>query len=97
MGGSGEVLMVAVRVKPGSRSPRVGGSWGDPPELVVAVAQQAVDGAATNAAIAALATAFGVSKSSVTLHRGARSRSKLVAVSGDAAALRERLDALRRG
>ncbi len=82
---------VAVRVKPGSRSPRVGGSWGDPPELVVAVAQRAVDGAANRAALAGVAAAFGVPRTAVRLVRGARGRSKLVAVDGDPVQVGQRL------
>ncbi len=97
MGGSAERLTIAVRVKPGSRAPRVGGSWGDPPELVVAVAQRAVDGAANAAVVAALASAFGVARSAVTLTHGARGRSKLVVIEGEPAVLRARLEALRQG
>ena len=91
MGGEHDVVMVAVRVKPGSSAPRVGGAWSDPPQLLVAVAERAVDGAANAAVVAALAAAFGVRRADVRLVRGARSRSKLAAIQGDPDALLPRL------
>jgi uncharacterized protein (TIGR00251 family) len=92
-----ERLMVPVRAKPGARAPRVGGSWGDPPRLVVAVAEPAADGAANRAVVAALAAAFGVRRGEVELVHGASGRSKLVAIEGDVAALRARLAQLLAG
>lgn len=50
--------------------------------LVVRVTARAVDGRATEAALAAVAEAFGVRRSAVTLVTGATSRSKLVEVDG---------------
>lgn len=67
---------VAVRVRPGASRTRVGGSYGD--RLVVAVAARAVDGAATEAALAALAGAFGLRRRQVGLVTGATSRDKVV-------------------
>lgn len=93
MSGSADSLTVAVRAKPGSRAQRVGGAWGDPPQLVVAVRARAVDGAANAAVAGALAEAFGVPRSAVRIVRGQRARSKLVAIDGDRARLH---DALRR-
>lgn len=91
-----EDLRVAIRVKPGASRARVGGAHGD--RLVVAVNARAVDGAATQAALAAVADAFGVRGREVRLVTGATSRDKVVAftVPDDAAAgrLRERLAAL---
>ncbi len=85
-------LRVPVRVKPGSRAPRVGGDHGG--ELIVAVAARAVEGAANRAVGRALAEAFGVAPAAVSLRRGARSRSKVYEVEGDLTALGERLASL---
>lgn len=92
---TGEVT-VAVRVKPGARHERVGGSHPGPggPALVVAVRERAVDGAATDAARRALARALGVRPANVTLRTGRTSRSKVFTVTdapGDLAALLARL------
>jgi uncharacterized protein YggU (UPF0235/DUF167 family) len=58
----------------------VGGRYAGPrgDALVVAVTERAVDGRATAAALAAVAAAFGVPKSSVTLVSGATNRDKVV-------------------
>jgi uncharacterized protein YggU (UPF0235/DUF167 family) len=73
-------LRVALRVKPGARRPRVGGRYAGPrgDALVVAVTERAVDGRATAAALAAVASAFGVSKSAVVLVSGPTNRDKVV-------------------
>ena len=71
-------VRLAIRVKPGSSRPRVGGRHGD--ALIVAVASQPVEGAATAAAIGAVASAFGVSRRAVTVVTGSTSRSKVVDV-----------------
>ena len=94
MSGSAAQFTVAVRAKPGARRAAVGGSWGDPPQLVVAVSARAVDGAANSAVVAALADAFGVAKSQVRIVRGQRSRSKVVAVEADPVRLREVVQSL---
>ena len=57
---------------------RVGGSHGD--ALVVRVTARPVEGQATEAALAAVAEAFGVRRRHVTLVSGATSRTKLVDV-----------------
>ena len=67
-------LVIRIRVRPGSRSPRVGGTVAD--RLIVAVAQPAMDGRATSAAQQALAKALGVKRNDLTLLRGAISRDK---------------------
>jgi len=67
-------LIVRIRVRPASRSPRVGGCVAD--RLIVAVAQPAVDGRATTAAVHALAHALGVNRNDLTLLRGVTSRDK---------------------
>ena len=69
-------MRISIRVKPGAGRTRVGGEhYGS---LVVAVAQRAVDGRATEAALVALAEAFGVRRRDVTLVTGATSRTKVV-------------------
>ena len=69
-------MRVAIRVKPGASRTRVGGAYGD--ALVVVVSARAVDGAATEAALAAVADAFGVRRRHVDLVTGATSRDKVV-------------------
>jgi uncharacterized protein YggU (UPF0235/DUF167 family) len=73
-------MRITVWVRPGSARPGVGGDHGG--ALVVGVRARAVDGQATAAALAALAAAFGVSRSAVTLVAGASSRTKIVDVAG---------------
>jgi uncharacterized protein len=85
----------AVRVKPGASRTRVGGSYGDA-ELVVAVSQRAVDGKATTACLRAVADAVGVPLRAVRLVSGATRRTKILEVTGDCAAVRARLEELRR-
>lgn len=69
---------VAVRVKPGASRTSVGGAYGT--SLVVAVGARAVDGAATEATLRALADAFGVRHRQVHLVSGATSRDKVVEI-----------------
>ncbi len=71
-------MRVAIRVKPGSGRTVVGGRHDD--ALVVRVAERAVDGRATEAALRALAEALGVRRRDVRLVTGATSRTKLVEV-----------------
>jgi len=80
------VVRITVRVRPGSARPGVGGEHDG--ALVVRVSARAVDGRATAAALAAVAAAFGVRRTAVTLVSGAASRTKVVEVAGaDPAAL----------
>ena len=69
---------MAIRVRPGASRTRVGGLHGD--RLVVAVQARAVDGAATEAALGALADVLGVRRRQVSLVSGATSRDKVVEV-----------------
>jgi uncharacterized protein len=59
--------------------------------LVVRVTKRAIGGEATEAALAAVAAAFGVARRDVTLVAGARSQSKIIDVTGADAAVLERL------
>jgi uncharacterized protein (TIGR00251 family) len=79
---SGERVRVAIRVKPGSARTLVGGRHGD--ALVVSVTARAIDGKATDAALRAVAEAFGVRRRDVMLVTGATSRDKVVEISGEA-------------
>jgi len=85
-------------VKPGASRAGVGGARGD--RLMVAVNARAVDGAATEAALAAVADAFGVRRRDVRLVTGATSRDKVVEIEVEDDALAratERLAALLAG
>jgi uncharacterized protein len=73
-------VRISVWVRPGSARPGVGGEHDG--ALVVRVSARAVDGRATAAALSAVAAAFGVRPSAVTLVRGAVSRAKVVDVDG---------------
>src|SRR6185437_13197476 len=84
-------MRVTIRVRPGSTRPGVGGSLGG--ALVVRVAPRATDGKATEAALAAVAKAFGLRRDAVTLVTGAASRTKIVEITdGDPAVLQHLLD-----
>jgi len=86
-------VRVAIRVRPGASRTVVGGVHAG--RLVVAVSARAVDGAATQAALEALAAALGVRPRHVTLVSGATSRDKLVDIDGDEPAVAARLEELR--
>ena len=75
-------MRIAIRVRPGASRTRVGGEHAG--ALVVAVGARAVDGAATEAALAALADALGVRRRHVRLVTGATSRDKVVEVDDEA-------------
>ena len=95
--GDGDVLRVAVRVRPGASRTRVGGCYGEGEDarLVVAVSARAVDGAATEAVLRAVAEALGVRRHQVDLVHGATSRDKLLAVRDAPAGALDRIAALR--
>ena len=73
-------MRITIWVRPGSASAHVGGDYGG--ALVVRVPERAVEGKATEAALAALATALGVQRRAVTLVAGASARRKIVDVAG---------------
>jgi uncharacterized protein (TIGR00251 family) len=87
-----EGLRVAVRVKPAASRTAVGGRHGD--ALIVAVTAKPAGGRATEAVLRAVAKAFGVPRSSLTLVYGAASRDKVISIAGPAEGLAMRLDAL---
>lgn len=82
-------MRIPVWVQPGSSRPGVGGERDG--ALVVRVSKRPVGGEATAATLAAVAAAFGVSRSEVTLVAGARGRSKIIDVPGADPALLKRL------
>lgn len=73
-------MRVTIRVRPGAGRVAVGGAYDG--ALVVRMAARAVDGQATEAALVAVAHAFGVRRRAVTLVTGATSRTKVVDVVG---------------
>jgi hypothetical protein len=70
----------------------VGGRRGD--ALVVCVTARPAGGAATTAALRAVAGAFGVARSDATLVTGAASRDKVIDVAGPPGTLARRLGEL---
>ncbi len=86
-------MRVTIRVRPGASRVLVGGDLDG--ALRVAVTARAVDGGATEAALAALAEAFDVRRRAVSLVSGPRSRTKIVAITGDEPTLAARLAELR--
>jgi uncharacterized protein YggU (UPF0235/DUF167 family) len=86
-------VRMAIRVRPGSAKASVGGTYGD--SLVVKVAARAVEGKATEAALAAVAAALGVRRRDIRLVSGATSRDKVIEVDGDVAQLTRRIRELR--
>ena len=75
-------MEVTVRVKPGSRKgPLVEETLDDPmAPLTVYVRERAVDGAANDGVVAALAGHFGVPRSRVVILRGHTARIKRVSI-----------------
>jgi hypothetical protein len=71
-------MRITVRVRPGASRTAVGGSYDG--QLVVKVGARAVDGAATDAVLRAVADALGLRPYEVTLVSGATSRTKVLEV-----------------
>ncbi|MGH3214289.1 MAG: DUF167 domain-containing protein [Trebonia sp.] len=89
-------MRITIRVRPGSAHPGVGGEHDG--ALVVRVSARAVDGQATEAALAAVAGAFGVRRRAVGLVSGASSRVKIVEIAaGDPRLLADLLAGQGRG
>jgi uncharacterized protein len=89
-------VAVAVKVHPKSRRPGLHGAApsADGERLRIGVTEAAEAGRANRAVCIALADALGVPPSAVQLAIGATSREKTLHVSGDPAALGEKLAAL---
>jgi uncharacterized protein YggU (UPF0235/DUF167 family) len=86
------VMRFSVRVHPGSPTSHVGGDYNG--ALQVRVQSQAVDGAATKEVCALLAHVFGVRPGAVQCVKGARSRTKLIAIDGNEEDLADKLATL---
>lgn len=71
---------MTVRVKPGASRARVGGAYGEPSALIVAVHAQPVDGAANSAVISALSAALAVRKADISVVAGHTGRTKIIAI-----------------
>jgi uncharacterized protein YggU (UPF0235/DUF167 family) len=89
-------MRVSVRVKPGASKTKVGGQYGQvsPDQgavLIVFVAQRAVDGAATEGLLKAVAKAFGLRRADVQLVKGLTSRTKVLELRGEEQSLATRL------
>ena len=82
-------MRIILWVRPGSARPRVGGERSG--ALVVQVSARAVGGQATEAALTAVAAAFGVRRRAVRLIAGATSRTKIVEIEGADPATLDRL------
>ncbi len=68
-----------IKVKPGAKRP---GVRREGEHLVVAVAARAIEGAANEAVIAALAKALKIAPSRIAILRGHRGRLKLLGIAG---------------
>lgn len=92
-------VTLAVRVKPGASRVRVGGrhDGSHGPALVVAVTARAVDGAATEAALRAVADALDIRRSALDLLTGRTSRDKVFVVDPAPPELATKVEALRDG
>lgn len=90
-------FILRVRVSPGASRELVGGEWAGPAgdtRLVVRVAAPPEKGKANKAAAAAIAKAFGLPKSAVSITAGDTDRLKSFALDGDPEILSARLRAL---
>lgn len=89
-------MRVSVRVKPGASRTLVGGQYGEESTgqvavLIVRVGARAVEGAATEAVLKAVAKAFGLRRADVDLVGGQTARTKVLELRGDEQALSTRL------
>lgn len=86
-----------MRVKPGASRNKVRGSFGDPPALVVAVTEPAIDGRASTAVCRAIAQELGVSLSKVSIVMGHTSRTKVVEINDSDPQLQRKIAELLQG
>jgi uncharacterized protein len=89
-----ERALITIRVHPGASRAKVASlpsETAQDPVLGVWVHQRAADGRATEAALAAVADALGVRRSSVRLVTGTRARVKVVEIADPPADLASRL------
>ena len=92
-------MRVSVRVTPGASRTKVGGRYGEESGdhagiLIVRVGARAVEGAATEAALLAVAKAFGLRRADVDLvsaSMGRTSRNKVLELRGEERSLSTRL------
>lgn len=75
-------MRITIRVKPGSARPGAGGEHDG--ALIVRVSAWAVDGKAAEAALAAVASSFGIRRGAVRLVSGASSRIKVIDIGAKA-------------
>lgn len=90
-------FILRVRVSPGASRACVGGKWDGPngdARLIVRVTAPPEKGKANKAAAEAIAKAFGLPKSAVSITAGETDRLKSFALDGDAERLAARLAAL---
>lgn len=88
-------MQISAKVKPGSKQPGIAFEGND---LVLRVRERAIEGAANEACIRALAQSLGIAPSRIALIRGANSREKRFSVDGlDEAVVNERLGRARSG
>lgn len=71
---------ITVRANPGASRPRIGGTHGDPPELIVAVRETDKSGRSNAAIEAAVAAEFGISPSMVDIKSGHAARKKVMSL-----------------
>jgi uncharacterized protein YggU (UPF0235/DUF167 family) len=74
-------MRIAIRVKPASARPGVGGEHDG--ALVVRVSARPVDGKATEEALVAVAASFGVRRDAVHLVSGGSSRTKIIEIDAE--------------
>lgn len=88
------------RVTPDASRTHVGGGWSGPDgdqRLVVRVMEPPEKGRANVAAVEAIAKAFGLPKSAVSVTAGSKDRLKTVTLRGDVKVIAARLDVLMKG
>ena len=88
-------IIVAVRVSAGAKSSRINGTMADADgrcTLKVAVTTIPEGGKANAAVIALLAKAWLVPKRSITIQSGAAAHRKILRITGDSSALKQRIE-----